>query len=66
MADVPLMLTAEERQFLVDHLEVLLSQTLLEEHRTESSSYREQVHRHEQLVEGLLAKLRTPNKPPAK
>jgi hypothetical protein len=59
MADVSLTLTSEEQAFLADHLEVLLSQTLLEEHRTESSSYRKHIHRHEQIVEALLAKLRT-------
>jgi hypothetical protein len=58
MADATLTLTSEEREFLVEHLQMTLSQTRIEEHRTDSLKYRERVHRDEQLLENLLAKLR--------
>ncbi len=58
MADVLLTLTAEEREFLIDHLARGLSQTRIEEHRTDSLRFRERVHHEEELLEKLLAKLR--------
>jgi hypothetical protein len=58
MADATLTLTSEEREFLVDRLQAALSQTRIEEHRTDSLKYRERVHHEEQLLEQLLVKLR--------
>ena len=60
MADATLTLTSEEREFLVDHLDRVLSQTKIEEHRTDSLSFRELVHHEEELLEKLLDKLRAP------
>ena len=62
MPDGSLTLTSEEREFLIDHLERVLSQTKIEEHRTDSLRYRERVHHEEELLEKLLAKLRSSGK----
>ena len=58
MADSSLPLTAEERQFLIEHLETHLTQTRLEEHRSDSHRFREHVHEAVEIVEPLRAKLR--------
>ena len=58
MPDCSLSLTDEERNFLIEHLETHLMQTRLEEHRTDSPRFREQVHQAVELVERLLARLR--------
>jgi hypothetical protein len=60
MAETQLMLTAEERQYLVELLEVTLKDTRIEEHRTRTPSYRESVLHREDLLTGLLNKLRPP------
>jgi hypothetical protein len=60
MAELQLTLTDEERDFLAMVLETALKETLIEEHRTRTPSYREGVVRHEQLINGLLGKLRRP------
>jgi hypothetical protein len=58
MTEMQLMLTDEERTFLADLLETTLRDTLVEEHRTRKPSYREVVLHQENLVAGLLSKLR--------
>jgi hypothetical protein len=57
MAELPLVLTAEERQYLVGLLETVLKQTRVEEHRTRTPLYREHVLREEGLALALLTKL---------
>ena len=57
MAEHQLTLTAEERQFLVGLLELVLKDTKVEEHRTRTPSYREHIVRREQLIADLLRKL---------
>jgi hypothetical protein len=54
------MLTDEERRFLIDLLEEALKQKLIEEHHTSSSAFRRLVAHQEDLIEGLLRKLRQP------
>jgi hypothetical protein len=51
-------LTPEERQFLVDLLEMVQRDTLVEEHRTRVLNYREDILRREKLLDSLLGKLR--------
>jgi hypothetical protein len=58
MAELRVTLTDEERAFLVDFLESALKGVLVEEHRTRTPSYREVVLRQENLIAGLLSKLR--------
>jgi hypothetical protein len=58
MAESQLMLTNEERAFLVEFLEAALKDTLVEEHRTRTPSYRETVQHQEDLITRLLEKLR--------
>jgi hypothetical protein len=62
MADSQLTLTAEERQFLVDLLELVLKDTKIEEHRTRTLSFREHIVHREEIIASLLGKL---GKPPA-
>jgi hypothetical protein len=57
MAEVHVTLTAEERQFLADLLEILLKDTRVEEHRTRSPGYREHVLHRGELIAALLSKL---------
>jgi hypothetical protein len=57
MADSLLTVTAEERQFLVELLELVLKDTRVEEHRTRTPSYREHILQRENLIAGLLGKL---------
>lgn len=57
MADSPLVLSAEERQFLVDFLTAALKDTRIEEHRTRAPTYREHVLHKEDLITALLSKL---------
>jgi hypothetical protein len=58
MADLQLTLTDEERKFLVDLVNWVQRETLVEEHRTDSLRYREIVRHREQVIAGLLNKLR--------
>ena len=54
----PITLTAEERQCLVDFLETTLKGMRVEEHRTRTPTYREHVLQQEELLGGVLKKLR--------
>ena len=58
IAESPLNLSSEEREYLLTLLEDSLKQTRVEEHRTRTPSYREHVVHQEELIESLLAKLR--------
>jgi hypothetical protein len=58
MAELQVTLTAEERQYLLNLLEWTLKETLIEEHRTRTLTYREHVLHREGVVQGLLNKLR--------
>ena len=60
MADLQLMLTAEECTFLGSLLESALKEKRVEEHRTRSPSYRENVLQEESLITNLLGKLGRP------
>jgi hypothetical protein len=62
MADRSLTLTSDEGDCLVELLEMLLKETQIEEHRTRTLSYRENVIRREALIKSVLTKL---GKPPA-
>ena len=50
-------LTDEERRDLLAWLEDRLRKTLVEEHRTDSSEYRKQVVRNEEIIKSLIGKL---------
>jgi hypothetical protein len=63
MAEHYLILTAEERVYLVDLLNSVLSETRVEVHRTHTPAYREQVLHAEDVVRGLLTKLRPTGDP---
>ena len=58
MAELQMTLTAEERQYLLELLELTLKEVRIEEHRTRAPSYRELVLKQENLAQGLLTKLR--------
>jgi hypothetical protein len=60
MAELQLPLTTEERDYLVDLLEMVLKDTRVEEHRTRTPSYREHVIHKEELILSVLGKLRKP------
>jgi hypothetical protein len=60
MSDFHLRLTQGERDFLVEHLQQVLKETLVEEHRTRNLSYREGVVEREELLRDLIAKLNQP------
>jgi hypothetical protein len=60
MAALQLTLTAEERDFLLSFLEVVLKDTRIEEHRTRTLTYREYVVHKEELITALLNKLKQP------
>jgi hypothetical protein len=60
MAELPLTLTAEEREYLVRLLEETLKATRVEEHRTRTLTYREHVLKQEELLASLLSKLGKP------
>lgn len=57
MADMQMMLTAEEREFLAGLLEIALKDTRVEEHRTRNPTYREHIVHREELIKAVLAKL---------
>jgi hypothetical protein len=52
-----LLLTADERQFLVDLLQAVLKDARIEEHRTRAPSYREHILQKETLLNSVLSKL---------
>ena len=60
MAESPLLLTAEEREYLVGLLENTLKDKRVEEHRTRTPTYREHVVHQEELIASLLGKLGRP------
>jgi hypothetical protein len=60
MTELQLTLSAEERQYLVDLLENVLKETQIEEHRTRTPLYRQEVLHREDLIAGLLNRLRPP------
>jgi len=62
MTELQLTLTAEERQYLVDHLNIVLKDTLVEEHRTRTPLYREKVEHQESVIRELLKKLGQPER----
>jgi len=57
MADTSLSLIAEERSYLIQLLETTLKNHRVEEHRTRTPTYREQILQEEKLIEQMLAKL---------
>ena len=60
MAEYQMTLKPEEHEFLRGLLEQVLKDTRIEEHRTRKLTYREYVLHKEDLIEGLLNKLRQP------
>jgi len=60
MAEQQLTLTAEERHYLVDLLNVVLKDTRVEEHRTRTPLYRESIVNKETVIIDLLKKLGQP------
>lgn len=60
MNELELILTSEEREYLLELLETTLKDTRVEEHRTESPTYRKYVIHREEIVAGLLSKLGKP------
>ena len=60
MLNTQITLSTEERDFLVALLETTLKDTLIEEHRTRTLSFRERVLHNEDLIRGLLTKLGGP------
>ena len=58
IADCTLALTQEEREELMNLLEQVLREKEIEVHRTEAFDYREHVQHQEDVLEGLLDKLR--------
>jgi hypothetical protein len=58
MAELQLTLTVEEREYLTGLLENLLKDKRVEEHRTRGPSYREHLLHQEELIAGLLGKLK--------
>jgi hypothetical protein len=61
MAELQLAVTTEERDYLLDLLEMVLKETRVEEHRTRTPSYREHVIHREELILSLLGKLKKPS-----
>jgi hypothetical protein len=60
MADFHLVLNEQERGELLRLLEQALGDTRVEVHRTHAPGYREEVQREEEVIRGLLDKLRRP------
>ncbi|MBM4071088.1 MAG: hypothetical protein FJ271_19400 [Planctomycetes bacterium] len=58
MSDTSLTLTHAERDYLVQLLDHVLHDARIEEHRTRTPSYRQIVIEQENLLSGVLAKLR--------
>jgi len=55
--DSQLLLTAEEREYLVDLLKEVVKDARVEEHRTRSPSYREHISHREHALSAVLQKL---------
>lgn len=62
MAEQTLVLSADERSFLVGLLEAALKDARVEEHRTRAPTYREHVLKQENNIIALLTKLGAPPK----
>jgi hypothetical protein len=60
MPELTLTVTAEERAFLEQHLEDVLKETRIEEHRTRTITYRKGIVEREKVILSLLAKLKPP------
>lgn len=60
MGELQLTLTAEEREFLVSHLEHVLKDIRIEEHRTRAPSYRVHIIKQEEHIVSVLTKLGRP------
>jgi hypothetical protein len=60
MSDLSVKLTMDERDFLVGLLQRTQKNALVEEHRTRTPTYREQVLHKEELITTLLKKLNQP------
>ena len=58
MAEIPLVLTAEEHDYLVGLLQTALKEARVEEHRTRAPNYRKHILHQEELIVALLTKLR--------
>jgi len=61
MADLQVNLTSDERQFHQNLLERTFKDTLIEEHRTRTPSYREHVLQNEGIIQAVLKKLQAPS-----
>jgi len=57
MADTQLTLTSDERTYLTQLLSTALKNHQVEEHRTRSPSYRENILEEERLIDQILKKL---------
>lgn len=55
--DSQLLLTAEEREHLVELLRDVVKEARVEEHRTRSPTYREHISRREDALSAVLQKL---------
>ena len=55
--DSQLLLTAEEREYLVELLRDVVKEARVEEHRTRSPAYREHISRREDVLSAVLQKL---------
>lgn len=60
MTELQVTLSDQERQYLVNLLETTLKDVLVEEHRTRTPNYREDIVHREEIIHALLAKLRQP------
>jgi hypothetical protein len=60
MAELQLTLTAEEREYLANMLEMMLKEKRVEEHRTRTLTYRQYVVHEEDLIRSVLGKLGRP------
>ena len=58
--EISLPLSTEERDYLLNHLESVLGDTRVEVRHTRTSAYRAKVLHEEELLRGLLDKLRGP------
>ncbi len=57
MGNAPIQFSEDERNLLADLLESIRKETLIEEHRTDSYAYREQVKHRIELLTGIQQKL---------
>jgi len=57
MTEQQIVLTSDEREFLVNLLQSVSKQKLVEEHRTRAPSYRGLVIQEEELIGSILNKL---------